>query len=507
MNSKNLIFERSEAFNIKSIIQVQNIVYLNVESRLKTAKCPNCQRKSGSIHSYYYRKIKDLPSFGKQVCINLLTRKFYCKNNNCEKKIFSQRFNEQFKPYSRMSERLAAILLKTGLLTGGNAGARLCKLHNVSVSASTILRNIHKAPIIKPETPQVLGIDDWAYKKQHRYGTVLVDMEKHKIIELLPDREAATIQKWLQDNPGVKIVSRDRFSNYANGVRNGSPEAIQVADRFHLLQNLSESLKKLLVRHYKTYKGIIKQKDEEKLDGNITVLAPADLPRQITPSYYNRQCQMDEIKSRHANGESIRSIASLMKISREKVTNFLRLQEPPIRLSPNQFSFTKYADLIKKSIIANPRITSSKIIIELKNSGYNGGKTAVYNFIKNCVRIKPNADQEELPRQLWSPNKASLLLSKPASLLNEIENKVVNALCKSVSDIERSCLLSRQFRRMIIKRKGERLNNWVNKALKSGVKEMISFANSLLSDFDAVKCLIRRSLGQPQRSIPGQSKR
>jgi len=145
-----------------------------------------------------------------------------------------------------MSIRLTNKILKTGLLTGGNVGSRISRLHCINISASTILRILHKAPLTESVTPKVLGIDNWAYKKGDRYGTALVDLEKHRIIELLPDRDSNTIKNWLIDNPGAEIITRDRYSNYAKGATEGCPEATQIADRFHLLQNLSEALKKVL---------------------------------------------------------------------------------------------------------------------------------------------------------------------------------------------------------------------------------------------------------------------
>ncbi|WP_143150995.1 transposase [Chitinophaga sancti] len=116
-----------------------------------------------------------------------------------------------------MSERLVKKVFKTGLLTGSNVGSKLSMLHSIRISASSILRLIHKAPLIKFQVPEVLGIDDWAYKKRIKYGSVIVDLERHRIIDLLPDQKALIVKKWFIDNPGVKIVSRDRFSNYTRG--------------------------------------------------------------------------------------------------------------------------------------------------------------------------------------------------------------------------------------------------------------------------------------------------
>lgn len=208
-----------------------------------------------------------------------------------------------------MSIRLTNKILRTGLLTGGNVGSRISRLHCINISVSTILRIVHKAHLTESVTPKVLGIDDWAYKKGDRYGMVLVDLEKHRIIELLPDRDSNTIKNWLIDNPGVEIITRDRYSNYAKGATEGCPEAIQIADRFHLLQNLSEALKKVLNRNYKAYKQMFATISHIKKCENINIPS-GSLPIGSTSGYNKRLVQMQEVKMRYQKGESLRKIAS-----------------------------------------------------------------------------------------------------------------------------------------------------------------------------------------------------
>ena len=153
------------------------------------------------------------------------------------------------KPYARRTARLTKHLNQIGCALGGNPGAKLAHFIGMPVSSSTILRILHK---IEPEevvTPRVLGIDDWAFRKGCSYGTILVDLEKRKPIDLLPDREMETIKKWLETRPGIEIVSRDRASCYSKAAELGAPQAIQVADRWHLLKNLGDALKRMLDKH------------------------------------------------------------------------------------------------------------------------------------------------------------------------------------------------------------------------------------------------------------------
>lgn len=237
---------------------------------------PDCKTSGNSVHSFYFKTIKDLPAFGNAVCIHLKTRKFYCRNKDCDRKLYSERFDGYFTPYKRTSDRLREKLLKIVLLTGGNAGEKLCKTLNISVSSSTLIRLIHKQELKEPVSSEALGIDDWAFKKVINYGTAIVDLKQRRIIDLLPDREASTVENWLKSRPHVKIVTRDRFARYAKGVTNGLPKTTQVADRWHLLKNMGDALQKMLERKRQEIK-----RNDGSLSPIISVNNPADIIKSV----------------------------------------------------------------------------------------------------------------------------------------------------------------------------------------------------------------------------------
>ena len=189
---------------------------------------------------------------GLPVVILLDVRKFFCAEESCRQKIFTERLPGTVIRYARRSCRSSEALKWLTLALGGRAGARLACPLGLLASRSTLLRELHHPAAVAPIiTPRVLGIDDWAWKKGHRYGTILCDLEKHRVIDLLPNREAASVTKWLRQHPGVEIVSRDRGGIYAEAARKGAPRAIQVADRWHLLRNLSEALRHALAPHHR----------------------------------------------------------------------------------------------------------------------------------------------------------------------------------------------------------------------------------------------------------------
>jgi len=222
------------------------------------------------------RKLMDLPWAGIPVKVNLSVNKYYCKNEECSRKIFTERFGEKLKSYARRTPRLTDHLTQIGYVLGGNAGSKLASFLGMPIGRSTMLRIIDNcADDVEVATPRVLGIDDWAFKKGNTYGTILVDLEKRKPIDLLPDREVETVKKWLEAHPEIEIISRDRASCYSQAAELGAPQATQVADRWHLLKNMGDALKRLLDKHNQELRLAAKdiaqaERDKEQAEDSTT---------------------------------------------------------------------------------------------------------------------------------------------------------------------------------------------------------------------------------------------
>lgn len=214
------------------------------------AICPLCQQISSARHSGYTRQLADLPWQGLSVRIWLSVHRYRCRNHQCARKIFCQRVPGIARVYGRRTERLAEIVAVIGNVAGGLPGARLLERLSIQTSDDTVRRLVRlngpasQDPLDRPPI-RCLGIDDWAWRKHQSYGTILVDLERHRVVDLLPDRSAESLTIWLEKHPTVEVVARDRGGLYAEGASQGAPSAMQVADRFHLVLNLSSAIERV----------------------------------------------------------------------------------------------------------------------------------------------------------------------------------------------------------------------------------------------------------------------
>jgi transposase len=295
------------------------------------------------VHSRYQRRLTDLSWGTRAVHIQLIVRKFFCRNRACARRIFTERLPELVATYAQKTPRLITVLQAISTALGGQAGARLAARLRIAVSAATLLRLVRAAPAPPPATLHAVGIDEWAWRRGHRYGTILVDLATHRVVDLLPGRSAATLAAWLARHPTITVVCRDRSELYADGIRRGAPQAVQVVDRFHLVQNLRQALEAFLIDHRPALQAAAA--------GAALALTPADGHVSVMPMYRGRRRNpkpaapqeeaarpprhvrwvaiYETLHRLHAQGTPIATMARQLGISRPTVYAYLRRDTPP----------------------------------------------------------------------------------------------------------------------------------------------------------------------------------
>ena len=484
MLSEALVFGSSELFEVTAFQHMDQQIILSVQSRQKESPCPLCKIPSRTLHSYYYRTIKDLPAFGNAVFLKLKARKWYCNNSACIRKVFTERFNHFFECYKRSSIRLRNKVLKIALLIGGNPGAKLCRTLQFSASSSTLVRLIKQQCIMDIHLLDAIGVDDWAFKKGMKYGTAIINLHEHTVVELLPDRETATLQNWLRNHPEINIVTRDRFSRYALAVSTSLPDAIQVTDRWHLLKNMGDAMKRLLERKRQQIITLQAEQAIQVLEDEPQY-SPSPKPRQqekISP----RQQLLQRVKEMYATGKGTKTIARTLGISRNTVKKYIHLHEPPQKKGTRTTNLISFSEYLQTRINQDAYVESLQLFQEIKAMGYNGGRTILYSYLKKYGKQRNRTRLAKLPAVSWTTAKMKVLLCKSEHQLQEKDLQLVKDICSKSPEIDRARQLAGKFRVMMENKQGHLLSDWIGEAENCGIAEMKGFAQGLLSDNQAV---------------------
>ena len=421
-----------------------------------------------SVHSLALPNNKRLASFQQQRYPASKGIKWHCHNPDCNRKIFTERFEHYFTPYKRTANRLRDKLFNIAIVLGGNAGRRVCHLLNIPTNSSALIRLIHERSVPGPAVAHAIGIDDWAFKKGISYGTAIVDLHQHTVVDLLPDRETQTVENWFKSRPEVAIVTRDRFSRYAAGVTNALPETTQVADRWYLLKNMGDALQKLLER--KRQEIVLKQSmahqsadcsgQEQSVQTNAVQALSA------------KQVLMQQVKKMHAEGVIIRAIAKTLSVSRITVRKYIYLCELPKKKghkSTNLYSFNEY---LHTRIQGDAKVETLQLFKEIKQMGYNGGRTILYSYLKPYARQRNMNNPIMFPQVSWVASRVKMLLCKKEQTLLPKDKALVNDICEKSGEVNEARMLTDKFRAMMENKKGQLLKQWIDEVLQSSIQEL-----------------------------------
>ncbi len=433
--------------------------------------------------------ITDLPWQGVAVRLALHARRFRCDEPTCARCIFAERFPGLVAVGARRCTRLSTLYLALGLALGGEAGARLATDLGLAVSPDTLLRLTTAAPLAAPPTPRVLGVDDWSWRTGRRWGTILVDLERRRTIDILPDRQADTFARWLREHPGVAVISRDRGGADADGGRQGAPDAVQVADRCHLLKNAGEALERLVQRHHAALREAATAVDREAAAADAPLLtaeppvpapAPAMPPGTAAPrpasqaqqlqqaTRARRLARYEEVAGLSQQGLGPAAIARQVGLTRQTMARWLRAGSFPERAPtrPRRQRITAYAPYLRERWQAGDQNARQRWR-ELRDQGCTGGHETVRRFVlrwrtapgrPGLPRRQPRAAPVAVPppappkTRSWSPRQTRWLLVKPAAALRREQRAYLHHMGERAPAVLTGQRLAVEFRRLVCER-------------------------------------------------------
>ncbi len=469
-----------------------------IEMRLKTCRvsavCPACGSCSRKVHSRYVRRFADLPWDGVPVIIHLQTRRFFCVEPGCRRKVFTEALPGTVVRYGRRSCRSGEALRWLTLALGGRAGARLGERLGLLASRSTLLRELHhRRPQALVRAPRVLGIDDWAWRKGHRYGTILCDLETRKVVDLLPDRDTNTVAAWLRQHPGTEIISRDRGGIYAEAARRAAPHAVQIADRWHLLRNLSEALCRAIAPHHRLFSRSAKAvRPEQPLSAQAPI--PPWSQRELLVQKANRQ-------RRYERWGQVREIFLKTGASDQELARQLGIDHRIVKKFRTSDVYPEAKPRIRESIVddharyLDRRLkegcrSSTRLWRELRELGFQGQVNSVRYWLRQRRNYRTRAaNPPQRPALRASPRQIVWLILKAAPSAKDMLEEVY----RKSPEIGRVAELATSFFRIFRERSLKELSAWLHAAYGTALE---SFAASLERDIDAVREALRMPWSQ-----------
>jgi DNA-binding NarL/FixJ family response regulator len=436
-----------------------------------------------------------VPCCGSVVTLHVQARRFWCRVPWCRRRIFCERLPELAVPWARRTARLNNHLRDDGFALGGDPGARRSQREATPVSARTLLRLVRATPLPAVGVVRVLGVDDWAWRKGCEYGTILVDLEQHRVIDLLPDRTAATLAAWLSQHPEVEVVSRDRAGAYADGIRRGAPQAIQVADRFHIEKNLTEVMERVLARHHAALRAAAEAvaadaraaagttKQEHNDSGQARPPTQVQLQRQAR--HEQRLARYRQVLAFNEQGYSQRQIADALGIGRHQVRLVLRADSFPKERAPApRWSGLRHYEPYLRERWRAGCDNAMQLWRELRDQGYTGSASHVRQLVGRW-RAQPSRPGKKGPRpvvarpvslppvvHVYSPRQTTWHLLRDQADLTANERAYLAHLLHACPTIAQLQVLALAFRELVHQHDLTALAKWLEEVDQSDIPEL-----------------------------------
>ena len=502
------VFPQLKHFHLDDIDITGDTLSISATAKKASARCPLCGRRSRSVHSWYARTVSDLPVSRTVVVLRLRVRRFFCRIPSCPRRIFTERLPELVAPHGRWSQGLRAAVQQIGCALGGEAGARLAQVLGMRASPATLLNLIRAMPLPAVGDVRLLGLDEWAWRKGRRFGTILVDLARHRVIALLPERSAASTVAWLEQHPEIEVITRDRSKLYADAATRGAPQAIQVVDRFHVLRNLGEALDAFLRTKGACLKdaALVLTEATESAEPNGTENSdrgeqrPLPLWRQEAEAAsvdYHRQrvAAYEAVHTLRGKGADVADIARTVGISRQTAYHYLSMRSPPARrrrrFERRDRALDPYEDYLRRRW-AEGCHNGMQLWREIQAQGFAYSSSPVSRFVAHLRQDPSPRPARRAASALTSVRGPSarevalLFLRRPAERTKD-QTAYVERLLQENTDIAAAYAVTQDFATMLRQREGERLDAWIEGAAHSGIDDLKRFALGLRGDYAAVQ--------------------
>jgi transposase len=498
-----LLFPQLAGVRVHRVEDAGDAVVISASCTASSGCCPACGSPSARAHGGYSRTVADGAAGGRPVLIALGVLRFRCVNPSCPKATFALQADGLTSRYRRRSVPLAAMLTGFGLELAGRAGARLAGRLGIAVHPSTVLRLVAALP--EPQVtsaPEVLGVDDFALRKGQVYGTVLVDMGSGGVVDMLPDREAATVEEWLKEHPGTAVICRDRAGAYAEGARAGAPGAVQVADRWHLWHNLAEYAQKTVARHrgcltaagHGTQDG-----DDQEGEGGSPPREPCPDPEDQVPpdgflDVHGRERRLvartreryADIRARLDASQTLSEISRATGLDRKTVRRFARAgsaDELLVRAVTRESKLDEFKPYLCRRW--NEGVRNATVLhAELRQQGWAGSAQAVRRYL--APFRKAGATAEPPPPVPKTRQITRLLLTRPDHLqpAEQAQLAGIRAQCPHLDSLARHISAFAQMMTTLTGDAG--LDAWLAAVEADDQPELHSFATGIRHDKEAV---------------------
>ena len=498
-----LLFSHVPGVRVDRLWWEGDVVHVDAVTTRRAAHCPLCGRRSKRVHSHYSRTVTDLSCCGAPVVIHLHTRRFVCRVRWCKRKIFTERIPALVAPSARRTVRLHQHLERTGFALGGAPGARYATAQGIAVSRRTLLRLVRAAPLPERGPVRVLGVDDWAQRKGQRYGTILVNLEAHRVCRSLTGSHGSDICRVVARRPEPAIISRDRGGEYADGARQGAPHARQVADRFHLVKNVTDAFERFLMRKH----ALLRQAARDTSAREET--PPPHLPNGgagelvAVPSLNQRQHEQQECRARRyaryeevcalrAQGHSIGAIARRMDISPRTVQRFLHAETFPER-APRRAGptlLTPFEPFLRERWNAGCH-NATQLWRELQERGFTGRYGIVALHLHQWrATDRPSASRCVRRGTAYSPRQTVWLLLRPNRATDGRRERILLHLHRSCPEVMVAQALVEEFVAVLKEHDVAGLYDWLHRAEECGIAELRATARGMWLDRPAVEAAV-----------------